>query len=253
MAILLSGGPKPLAVSRAIANLREMQRTDTTYPIHIYVLELEGGYWYVGKTHHPNARFWQHTHGKGAEWTKLHRVVRCAERRVFYVETEYDEDKHENRTTIDWMERKGWQWVRGGVWCEVSEEKTLRKLHRHGFFKEVQAARQQFAAQTLVRYVLELKEGKYFVGYTRDLKRTLRKHEYGRGTEWTRKYKPQGLVSAEPFETPSGAVRNRRDVDPLVVECFRRYGYENVRGGSFSAVDEEAHLEALIRYGVEWE
>ncbi|MDE6499330.1 MAG: hypothetical protein K2K83_01315, partial [Rikenella sp.] len=88
--------------------------------------------------------------------------------------------------------------------------------------------------------------------YTRDLKRTLRKHEYGRGPEWTRKYKPQGLVSAEPFETPAGAVRNRRDVDPLVIECFGRYGVENVRGGSFSAVDEEEHLEALIRHGVDW-
>ncbi len=223
---------------------------DSTYPIHIYVLQLEDGFWYVGKTHHPDGRYRQHLHGKGAEWTKLHKVVRCSERQVFYVETEYDEDKYENRVTIEWMEREGWQRVRGGSWCEVSEEKTLRKLHRYGYFCQVKASKQQFAAQALVRYVLELRDGKYFVGCTRDLKRTLRKHEYGRGAEWTKKYKPVGLVQADPFETPMGSVRNRRDVDPLVIECFGRYGYENVRGGSFSAVDEDDHLEALIRYGV---
>lgn len=230
---------------------RTMQVPDSTYPIHIYVLELEDGFWYVGKTHYPDSRYWQHTHGKGAEWTKLHKVVRCVARQVFYVETEYDEDKYENLVTIEWMEREGWRQVRGGSWCEVSEEKTLKKLHRYGYFKQIKVSRQEFAPQSLVRYVLELKEGKYFVGYTRDLRRTLRKHEYGRGTEWTKKYKPQGLVSAEPFETPTGAVRNRRDVDPMVIDCFRRYGCENVRGGSFSAVDEDAHLEALIKYGVE--
>ncbi len=227
-----------------------MHVPDSTYPIHIYVLQLEDGFWYVGKTRHPDGRYRQHLHGKGAEWTKLHKVVRCSERQVFYVETEYDEDKYENRVTIEWMEREGWQRVRGGSWCEVSEEKTLRKLHRYGYFRQVKASKQQFAAQALVRYVLELRDGKYFVGYTRDLKRTLRKHEYGRGAEWTKKYKPVGLVQSDPFETPMGSVRNRRDVDPLVIECFGRYGYENVRGGSFSAVDEDDHLEALIRYGV---
>lgn len=223
---------------------------DSTYPIHIYVLELEDGFWYVGKTHHPEARYGQHVQGKGAEWTKLHKVVRCRARQVFYVETVYDEDKHEDRVTIEWMEREGWRQVRGGQWCEVSEEKTLRKLHRCGFFRQVKASRETFAAQSLVRYVLELKDGRYFVGHTRDLRRTLRKHEYGRGTEWTKKYKPVGVVSAEPFETPAGAIRNRRDIDPLVIDCFQRYGYENVRGGSFSAVDEDAHLEAIIKAGI---
>ncbi len=40
-----------------------MQVPDSTYPIHIYVLELEDGFWYVGKTHYPDSRYWQHTHG----------------------------------------------------------------------------------------------------------------------------------------------------------------------------------------------
>lgn len=244
--------------SRSVCSSRQdcvpsdiMPHTDTTYPIHIYVLELEDGFWYVGKTHHPKSRFWQHTHGKGAEWTKLHRVVRCAERRLFYVETEYDEDRHENETTLEWMKREGWRQVRGGAWCEVSEEKTLRKLHRAGYLCEVKSAKQTFAAQSGVRYVLELADGYYYVGYARNLKLALRHHEYGRGAAWTRLHKPLRLVSAEPFETPGGAVQNRRDIDPLVIDCFRRYGYDRVRGGSFTAVDEKEHLATLIRLGVE--
>lgn len=228
-----------------------MKRRDSTYPIHIYVLELEGGYYYVGKTEHPHGRLHQHLGGKGAEWTKLHRVVRCITWEVFYVETAYDEDRHENQATIRWMHEKGWQRVRGGIWCEVSEGMTLRKLHRYGYFKEVRLPDEELSPQRVVLYVLALKQGKYFVGHTRDLKRTLRKHEYGRGTEWTRKYKAIGLVEAIPVECPSGVMRKRRDIDPLVVDCFGRYGTANVRGGSFSAVDEEEHLKALIRYQIE--
>ncbi len=229
-----------------------MELRDSTYPIHIYLLELEGGYYYVGKTRHPRLRLDQHHGGRGAEWTKLHPVVRCLERQVFYVETVYDEDRHENQLTIRWMHQMGWQRVRGGIWSEVSEGKTLSKLHRYGHFREVKIDGQggELSAEPMVLYVLALRDGKYFVGHTRDLRRTLRKHEYGRGAEWTRKYKAVGLVEVFPVECPAGLLRKRRDVDPLVVECFGRYGAENVRGGSFSAVDEKEHLAAVARHGL---
>ena len=44
-------------------------------------------------------------------------------------------------------------------------------------------------------YVLQLKEGKYYVGTTTNLKRRLKEHAAGRGRRaWTARYPPVGLL-----------------------------------------------------------
>ena len=42
--------------------------------VNIYVLELEQGKYYVGKTNHTFQRFNQHVTGDGAKWTKEYKV-----------------------------------------------------------------------------------------------------------------------------------------------------------------------------------
>ena len=220
------------------------------YIIHIYVLELEGGYYYVGKSRYPDWRLWQHVHGKGAEWTKVHPPLRRIARYPYYVETEYDEDRYENRTTIETMEKYGWQRVRGGEWCEVSEIETLKKLHRCGYFREIRPKDVAFSPTELIRFIVKLENRKYYVGYTRDLNRTLRIYERGGGPKWLKENRFSRILKYGPFQCAGGIVDNRRDIDPTVIECFGKYGYQNVRGGSFVCTDEEAHRKMVLRRGL---
>jgi len=59
---------------------------------NIYILQLEGGNYYVGKSDNPAQRLDQHLKGKGASWTKIHRPVKLV--KVIENASHFDEDKH---------------------------------------------------------------------------------------------------------------------------------------------------------------
>jgi len=77
-------------------------------------------------------------------------------------------------------------------------------------------------------YVLQLKEGKYYIGKTYDIEKRFEEHLAGEGlgSAWTRKYEPlsieKTILNASPFEE-----------DKVTKEYMLRYGIENVRGGSY--------------------
>ncbi|CAK7995046.1 Hypothetical protein POVR1_LOCUS564 [uncultured virus] len=79
----------------------------------IYVLRLEQEKFYVGFSDRPHGkRLIDHLTGSGAKWTKKYKV--CEELEHF-PGTLADED----RVTLEWMLKKGWNNVRGGKWCQV--------------------------------------------------------------------------------------------------------------------------------------
>lgn len=91
---------------------------------NIYVLALEDGKYYVGRSAEPAQRFLQHVEGAGSEWTRRFaplRVVECVQGDAF------DEDKLTKR----YMQRYGIENVRGGSYClpdlERTDLVTLRK------------------------------------------------------------------------------------------------------------------------------
>ena len=91
--------------------------------VNIYVLELEGGNYYVGKTRRTFDRFDQHREGSGARWTKLHPVV------GLYTFHKDRRDSDENMFTILMMKNFGIDKVRGGSWTnpEISD-RSRKKL-----------------------------------------------------------------------------------------------------------------------------
>ena len=93
--------------------------------VNIYVLELEGGNYYVGKTRHTFDRFDQHREGSGARWTKLHPVV------GLYTFHKDRRDSDENMFTILMMKNFGIDKVRGGSWTnpEISD-RSRKKLEK---------------------------------------------------------------------------------------------------------------------------
>lgn len=78
-------------------------------------------------------------------------------------------------------------------------------------------------------YILKLKEGKYYIGKTKNIEKRWNEHLSGEGSVWTKKYKPTFLmkiiVSTSYF-----------DEDKYVKEYMAKYGIENVRGGTYSNI-----------------
>lgn len=75
-------------------------------------------------------------------------------------------------------------------------------------------------------YILELEHGRYYVGKTDNVGKRFHEHMTGKGSSWTRKYKPVSIEKSIPNCSPF-------DEDKYVKECMAKYGIKNVRGGSY--------------------
>lgn len=84
-------------------------------------------------------------------------------------------------------------------------------------------------------YVLKCKKGKYYVGKTnKTVQERLAEHKKGRGSAWTRLYPPIEIVEA--IESKS-----EFDEDNVTKKYMKKYGINNVRGGSYSSIELPPH------------
>ena len=91
--------------------------------VNIYILELEDGKFYVGKTNHTVQRFNQHNDGKGSKWTKKYPMVDLYD---FHRDMK---DADENRITMQMIRKFGAANVRGGSWTKVNMTRSeIRSL-----------------------------------------------------------------------------------------------------------------------------
>lgn len=79
-------------------------------------------------------------------------------------------------------------------------------------------------------YVLELNNGKYYVGKTTDKISRLDTHFTSGGSAWTRKYKPKKVI--ETME-----MCDSFDEDKYTLKYMEKYGINNVRGGTFTQIN----------------
>jgi len=88
-------------------------------------------------------------------------------------------------------------------------------------------------------YVLQLEQGKYYVGATTNWEQRKAEHFSGHGSVWTKRYRPIDVVEVIP------------NIDPLledltVKEYMQQCGMNNVRGGSYSKIElEDFQIRAL--------
>ncbi len=93
--------------------------------LYTYVLQLEQGKWYVGKTNDPLNRLLQHVKENGSAWTRKYPPVQVHEVKPFV--TKYDEEN----TTCEYMERYGINNVRGGCYVQVIlPPEQIREIER---------------------------------------------------------------------------------------------------------------------------
>jgi len=78
-------------------------------------------------------------------------------------------------------------------------------------------------------YVLELENGKYYVGTTNNLQRRFQEHVDGAGSVWTRKYAPLAIERSVSVDGPLHE-------DRVTKELMLKHGIDNVRGGSYCRI-----------------
>ena len=96
----------------------------------IYVLRLEGGHYYIGKSDNVAARYQQHLNGKGSAWTRKYAPVALV--KTIEGASPFDEDK----ITKEYMAKYGIEKVRGGSYVEVE----LSRFHMDALNMEIRAA-----------------------------------------------------------------------------------------------------------------
>ena len=88
-------------------------------------------------------------------------------------------------------------------------------------------------------YVLQLEEGKYYIGKTNNPTFRLENHFGSNGSAWTKKFRPTKVVELIPD-------CDDYDEDKYTKKYMAKYGIENVRGGSYVQIElSEFHTEAL--------
>ena len=82
--------------------------------VHIYILKLVKGKYYVGKTTNPKFRIENHFDRNGSAWTRKYRPLKTI--KIIPKCDDYDEDKY----TKIYMEKYGIENVRGGSYSRVT-------------------------------------------------------------------------------------------------------------------------------------
>ena len=75
-----------------------------------------------------------------------------------------------------------------------------------------------------------LQNNKYYIGRTKDLTKRYLQHYNGYTVKWTKLHKPIKII----FTTP---LINSFDENNYTKLYIKKYGIENVRGGSFCAIN----------------
>jgi hypothetical protein len=86
--------------------------------VYIYVLKLEQGKYYIGKTNNPQFRLENHCNGNGSAWTQKYKPLKVI--KILQNKDDYDE----NKITFKYMDKYGVSNVRGGSFVKVNLDKS---------------------------------------------------------------------------------------------------------------------------------
>ena len=98
---------------------------------NIYILQLEGGRYYIGKSDNVMNRYQQHLNGGGAAWTRKYKPVSLI--KTIENVSSFEEDKF----TKEYMSKYGIDKVRGGSYVEIE----LSEFHTAALKMEIWAAK----------------------------------------------------------------------------------------------------------------
>jgi hypothetical protein len=153
--------------------------------LYIYVIELEDGKYYVGKTYDVKKRFQEHFEGgeSSAAWTRLHNPRRII--RVINSREMFDEEKY----TLQYMAKYGVENVRGGSYCMVNLPKEQVEAAQNIIRNELDQCYicyQKGHFSKDCKFKADFHDTKYREGYCRGDGHCLQTVEYMKkaGVEW---------------------------------------------------------------------
>lgn len=94
--------------------------------VYIYILQLQYGKYYIGKTNNPNIRIDNHFNSNGSAWTSKYKPIKVE--KVISNCDDFDEDKY----TLQYMEKYGINNVRGGSFTTLylpdTDRQTINRM-----------------------------------------------------------------------------------------------------------------------------
>ncbi|RQR51516.1 hypothetical protein DIE18_33330 [Burkholderia sp. Bp9125] len=149
-------------------------------------------------------------------------------------------------------------WKKAAIGTEISDEaaQEFRDLAGSGSKKEKLGAGPvnwcgAATPRDIYLYILELEEGRFYVGLSDDLDRRWEEHKSGAGAEWTKRYRPLRRI----FTINTGTQDTHRAEameDEATITLMSEYGIERVRGGHFCQADQ-VNAEAALRATGAWD
>ena len=88
-------------------------------------------------------------------------------------------------------------------------------------------------------YTLLLEDDCYYVGFTQDPQVRICSHFLGAGSKWTILHKPIDIISIKPGDTLLETL--------TTLSLMIKYGYERVRGGSYTNIDMKKQPACLAK------
>jgi predicted GIY-YIG superfamily endonuclease len=88
-------------------------------------------------------------------------------------------------------------------------------------------------------YVLQLENNKWYVGKTNDVVTRFKQHQDGKGSAWTKLYKPLRIVGVRPLKDAHDETNTTKDL-------MKTYGIDNVRGGAYVQIILPDHAEKSL-------
>ena len=125
--------------------------------MHIYILPLEDGYYYVGSTTRLDKRFKEHVQGTGAAWTKLHPPLGKELMQTWEIPNMslFQVEQMEDVLTVAMQKKYGLNKVRGGytVQTQMLKKRLPRHILRNNYYQATRKPKVVFTAEELDNYV----------------------------------------------------------------------------------------------------
>lgn len=89
-------------------------------------------------------------------------------------------------------------------------------------------------------YVLQLEENKWYIGKTADVTTRFKQHVTGKGSAWTKSYTPVRIAETRRLKDSYDETNTTKDY-------MKKYGIDNVRGGSYTQVVLPEEVEKVLK------
>jgi predicted GIY-YIG superfamily endonuclease/transposase-like protein len=121
--------------------------------------------------------------------------------------------------------------------CRIHTEE-MNSIGKNGFVSSKRVRFPTVKMESL--YVLQLEDNKWYVGKTADIATRFKQHASGKGSAWTKSYNPVKIVETR-------RLKDQYDENNTTKEYMKKYGIDNVRGGSYTQVVLPEDVEKVLK------